>query len=120
MTLESAPIPTSLLVGVGGAAGALGRYAVDTALDGGRRSTFAVNVLGSMFLGALVASAPADATLAVVGTGFCGAFTTFSSLAVNVARAASADRSGLALADAGGTLVSALVGIGIGWFLVGL
>jgi len=113
-------IPTPLLVGFGGAFGALGRYAVDVALGGGRRSTFAVNVLGSVALGALVASSPADATLALAGTGFCGAFTTFSSFAVNVTRAADAGNYRLAAADALGTLATALLGVGIGVWLAGL
>lgn len=113
-------VPTALLVGLGGAAGALARYIIDLGLDGGRRSTFVVNVVGSALLGAVVASSPSDATLAAVGTGFCGAFTTFSSFAVNVAQAAADGRAEVALADAAGTLVAALVGVGLGWVLVGL
>jgi len=113
-------MPAALLVGFGGAFGALGRYAVDVALGGGRRSTFAVNVLGSLALGALVASSPADPTLALAGTGFCGAFTTFSSFAVNVTRAADAGDYRLAAADALGTLATALIGVGIGFWLAGL
>ena len=113
-------LPTALLVGLGGALGALARYAVDVTLGGGRRSTFAVNVLGSFALGALVASSPADATLAVAGTGFCGAFTTFSSFAVNVVRAVDAGDSRLAVVDAAGTLASALFGVGAGWGMVGI
>jgi len=120
VTAASHSVPTPLLVGLGGAAGALARYAVDRLLDGGRPSTFAVNVLGSTLLGALVAASPGAATLALVGTGFCGAFTTFSSFAVNVTRALDAGRADLALADAAGTLVAALVGIGIGSLLVGI
>ncbi|WP_144905351.1 fluoride efflux transporter FluC [Halobellus captivus] len=110
----------ALLVGVGGSLGALGRYAVDVALGGGRRSTLAVNVLGSVALGALVASAPADAMLALVGTGFCGAFTTFSSFAVNVVRAGTEGQAELAAVDAIGTLAAALVGVGIGFWLAAL
>jgi CrcB protein len=117
-TLDS--LPTPLLVGFGGAAGALCRYAVDVGLDGGRQSTFAVNVLGSIALGALVAASPAAPTLALAGTGFCGAFTTFSSFAVNVADAAADGRYGVAAADAAGTLVTALFGVGIGGLIVGL
>ncbi|WP_311170743.1 fluoride efflux transporter FluC [Halobellus ordinarius] len=113
-------LPTPLLVGFGGAAGALCRYAVDVALDGGRPSTFAVNVLGSIALGALVAASPAEPTLAFAGTGFCGAFTTFSSFAVNVADAAADGRYGVAAADAAGTLVTALFGVGIGGLIAGL
>mgnify|MGYP002761237276 CR=1 FL=1 len=114
-----AALPTALLVGIGGSLGALGRYAVDVALGGGRRSTFAVNVLGSAALGALAASSPAGAIVALVGTGFCGAFTTFSSFAVNVVRAADAGEYRLAAVDAAGTLATTLPGVGLGWWLVG-
>lgn len=113
-------VPTALLAGLGGAAGALARYTIDLRLDGGRRSTFVVNVVGSALLGAVVASSPSDSTLAAVGTGFCGAFTTFSSFAVNVAQAAADGRTEVALADAAGTLVAALAGVGFGWVLAGL
>jgi CrcB protein len=116
---DPSSIPTPLLVGVGGAAGALTRHAVDTLLSGGRRSTFVVNVLGSTLLGAVVAADPSAPAFFFVGTGFCGAFTTFSSFAVNVARAGAAGRFGIALLDAIGTLAAALVGVGLGWGLVG-
>lgn len=108
-----------VLIALGGFVGSASRYLFGTVISDPGGTLF-VNVVGSLLLGALVASAPADATLAIVGTGFCGAFTTFSSFAVNVACAASTARFGLALADAVGTLVSALVGIGTGWFLMGL
>jgi len=113
-------LPTPVLVGLGGALGALGRYAVDVALSGGRRSTFAVNVVGSVALGALVAASPPYPTLALAGTGFCGAFTTFSSFAVNVSEALAEGERSIAAADAAGTLAAALVGVGAGMALVGL
>jgi len=113
-------VPLSILVGLGGSIGALSRYVVDVALGGGRRSTFAVNVLGSAALGALVTSSPQATTLAVAGTGFCGAFTTFSSFAVNVVEAASKGELRLAAIDAAGTLASALLGVALGTVLVGV
>lgn len=120
MTVALDSVPTAILVGLGGAAGALARYAVDRLLDGGRRSTFAVNVLGSALLGAIVAaSVPAEA-VALIGAGFCGAFTTFSSFALNITRALDAGRVDIALVDAAGTLVAALVGVWIGSALVGM
>jgi CrcB protein len=113
-------VPTPILVGLGGAAGALARYAVDRLLDGGRRSTFAVNVLGSTLLGAIVAASLPAAALALVATGFCGAFTTFSSFALNVTRALDSGRVDIALVDAVGTLAAALAGVWVGSALVGV
>jgi CrcB protein len=73
---------TALLVALGAAVGATARYAVGRALPG-RRATLLVNVLGSLLLGAVIArSAPGGSVAALVGTGFCGAFTTFSSYAL--------------------------------------
>ena len=72
---------TVLLVALGAAVGAPLRYLTDQAL--GRRNgfpvgTLTVNVLGSLLLGVLV-GAPASPTLsALLGTGFCGALTTYS------------------------------------------
>ena len=120
MIVDLASVPTAFVIGLGGAAGALARYAVGRGLDGGRRSTFAVNVLGSTLLGALVASAPSDVAFAAAGTGFCGAFTTFSSFVVIVAQTAADGRPDVALINAAGTLSAALVGVGVGWTLVGI
>jgi CrcB protein len=113
-------VPTPILVGLGGAAGALARYTVDRLLDGGRRSTLAVNVLGSTLLGAVAAASLPPAALALAATGFCGAFTTFSSFALNVTRALDTGQVDIALADAVGTLAAALAGVWIGSLLVGL
>ena len=72
---------TPLLVALGAAVGAPTRFLVGRALPG-TRATLAVNVAGSALLGALV-GVPAD-TVALVGVGFCGAFTTYSTFAVEV------------------------------------
>jgi CrcB protein len=106
-------LSAALLVGGGGTLGALGRFGVDT-LVGGPRGVFVVNVLGSFALGVLV-TAPIDGGLVLVfGTGFCGAFTTFSSFAVGVVeRADGGERLGAAR-YAFGTLAAALVGVALG------
>ena len=70
---------TALLVALGASVGAPARFAVALWIPG-RRATLLVNVLGSALLGALVH--PSPSTAALVGTGFCGAFTTFSTFAV--------------------------------------
>ena len=72
------------LIGLAGAAGALARYAIGVAL-GGRLypyGTLAINVIGSFLLGFVLggpgASRWSETTTLVVGVGFLGAFTTFS------------------------------------------
>ncbi|MFP4189058.1 MAG: fluoride efflux transporter FluC [Halobacteriales archaeon] len=78
-----------LLVAAGGAVGASARYAVGNALRTDARlpvSTLAVNVVGSFVLG-VVAFGASDTVLALVGTGACGAFTTFSSFSYETVEA---------------------------------
>jgi len=74
---------TPLLVAVGAAAGASLRFVLATRLDGGwHRGTLLANVLGSFLLGLFSALALSGHTMALLGTGFCGGFTTYSSFAV--------------------------------------
>jgi CrcB protein len=107
-----AALPPTLLVGIGGACGALARHGVGLAL-GGRRATLAVNALGSLALGVVAVRADGP-TAALVGTGFCGAFTTFSSVAVAVAGDLSDDDARRALAYAAVTLGCAVLGAVLG------
>ncbi|WJH37383.1 CrcB family protein [Paenibacillus sp. CC-CFT747] len=72
-----------LLVGIGGFAGAIGRYAVTRWLGqkgSGRvpRGTLFVNLTGSFLLGWLVGSGAGHEAQLLIGTGFMGAYTTFS------------------------------------------
>ena len=74
---------TGLLVALGAAVGAAVRYLAGVSLD--RRlhwGTLAVNLVGSLVLGALVGAAVGGNELALLGTGFCGGLTTYSSFAV--------------------------------------
>ena len=96
--------PASLAaVGSGAVGGAVARYAVATL--GKRRGavhpwpTTLVNLAGSFVLGAVVASAalPPRAKL-LVGTGFCGSFTTFSTYSVETVQLVEAGKYGAALA----------------------
>jgi CrcB protein len=86
---------TVLLVLVGGAVGAPVRYLVDVVVQSRHGSlmpwgTLVVNALGSLALG--VTAGAVDATggpawvLALVGTGFCGALTTFSTFSFETLR----------------------------------
>lgn len=72
---------TPALFVVAAAAGAVGRWAVDR-LVCSWQALLVVNTAGSALLGRLVAAEVSEATLTVVGIGFCGTLTTFSSFAL--------------------------------------
>ena len=115
----SAAVPAApvLLVGAGGVAGAVARFLVGTLVERDTADTLTVNVLGSLLLGAVAAvpaSGPADPVALAAGTGFCGAFTTFSSFAVDTVRLAENGRPRRAVANALGTLVAALLAVAVG------
>lgn len=73
-----------LLVAVGGAAGAVLRHLVSLPPLGPFRGVLLVNVSGAAALGALVALADRlpETVVLLLGTGVCGALTTWSTLAV--------------------------------------
>jgi len=103
----------AVLVGTAGAAGALCRYGIGTVV--GVRSfpwsTLGINVAGSFLLGLLVEVAGARGwspdVVAPLGIGFLGAFTTFSTLAVETDVYLRSGRAGTAL-------VYVVVSIGVG------
>jgi CrcB protein len=70
---------TGLWVVLGAAVGAPARLIVSRAVAG-ERGTLAVNVVGSLLLGLFADLSPAS--YALLGVGFCGAFTTFSAFGV--------------------------------------
>ncbi len=78
-----------LLVGLGGFAGSIGRYLVYAWIEKGKSLPFAtltVNLIGSLILGMFIGyylsrgSEPNNLRL-LIAVGFCGSFTTFSTLA---------------------------------------
>ena len=108
----------ALLVGLGGVAGALARHLLGERVETGTRDTLAVNVLGSFLLGALVA-VPVGDDLLLVGTGFCGAFTTFSTFAYETVRLAESGRARRAVLNATVNLLGALVAVWMGALAAG-
>ena len=76
---------TLLAIAVSGAAGAVARYLVDDAVSRRARTpagTSVVNITGCLLLGLVAGRVTGDAR-AVLGTGFLGAYTTFSAYAVH-------------------------------------
>lgn len=110
----------AVLVGIGGVVGAISRHLVGERVDGRTRDTLAVNLLGSFALGFLLAVPVDDSALLVLGTGFCGAFTTFSSFAFETVRLAETDQAGKAVFNATANLVGALLAVGLGTVAAGL
>lgn len=105
---------TTLLVIVGAAVGAPLRYACTQLLDGPwPRGTLLVNTVGSGLFGLLAALSLGGDAWALLATGFCGAFTTFSSFAVQ-ATAGPVRQAGRYVAA---TVVLALGACTAGWLL---
>jgi len=78
-----------LLVGLGGFAGSIARYLVYAWLEKGRSlplATLTVNLVGSLILGLFIGyyiskGAESNNMRLLIAVGFCGSFTTFSTLA---------------------------------------
>ncbi|MDR7252036.1 CrcB protein [Nocardioides sp. BE266] len=104
----------ALLVVLGAAVGAPLRYAVAHLLDDRwPTGTLLVNAVGAGLFGLFAALSLGDQGWALLGTGFCGAFTTFSSFAVQaVDRPARA-----AAAYVVATTLLAVGGCALGWVL---
>ena len=115
----------ALLVALGGAVGAPLRYVTDLVVSSLHDSVFpwgtwVVNVVGSLVLGLLAGFVTdgAPAWLAtLVGTGLCGALTTFSSFSYEAVRLAEDGALGAAALNVVGSLAAGLVACGAGFAL---
>lgn len=82
---------TLLTIVIGAAIGAPLRYLLDRAVQTRHESafpwgTFAVNVTGSAILGFLAGLSLSGDLMHLLGTGFCGAFTTYSTFGFETVR----------------------------------
>ncbi|WP_136716621.1 fluoride efflux transporter CrcB [Halorientalis salina] len=110
-------VDPTLLVGAGGVLGALARHLLGERIDTRTADTLAVNVLGSFVLGVLVSVPVDESVLLVFGTGFCGAFTTFSTFAFETVRLYESGERRRAVFNGVVNLVGALAAVGLGWFV---
>ena len=112
-----------LLVIAGAAVGAPLRYLTDRAVQ--RRhdtvfpwGTFAVNVFGSLVLGiiagAVAAGGASPEVQLAVGTGFCGALTTYSTFSYETLRLLEGDARLIAAANVAGSIVAGVAAAFLG------
>lgn len=108
---------TALLVAVAGGLGVLARYELGTALHG-IWTVVGVNVLGSFLLGMLVTGGGiSDDARLVLGVGFLGGFTTFSTFTVQVVLEADGGRTGTAAAYLLASVVAGVAAAVLGYAL---
>ena len=116
-------------IAVAGAIGAPARYLVDGFVQDRTAGpfpwgTFVVNMSGSLVLGlvtglGLYHAFPSTPRI-VLGTGFCGAYTTFSTWTFETVRLLEEGDTAEALLNAGGSLVLGLLAAGAGMALAAI
>jgi fluoride exporter len=109
-------------VALAGAAGAVGRFVVDghvLARTGGRLpwGTALVNASGAFVLGLIAGVAPGHAFSLIVGTGFLGAYTTFSTWMLEALLLGESGRTNAAVMNVVGQLVVGLAAAALGFGL---
>jgi fluoride exporter len=119
----------AIVVGLAGGIGSAARYLIDGAVQGRTRGVFpfgtlSVNVAGSFLLGLLTGLALYDgltkAPKAVIGTGFCGGLTTWSTASWQTVRLAEEGATGQAAGNALGGLALSIAAAAAGIAIVAL
>jgi len=120
-------VTLALAVGLAGVSGAVARYVVDGAVQDRTAGTFpfgttAVNLVGSVVLGVVTGLAwyhgLGGRAEAVVGIGFCGAFTTWSTVSWETVRLAEEGVTAQALVHLLGGTAACLAVAGLALALV--
>ncbi len=112
---------TLLLVMAGAAIGAPSRWLVDRFVQRRHDSVFpwgtlVINVLGSAVLGFILGAGASGELVLLLGTGFCGGFTTFSTFSYETIRLVEEGSGGEALLNVGASLVAGLAAASAGWY----
>ncbi len=116
---------TAVFVIVGAVVGAPLRYLTDLLVQSRHDSVFpwgtlSVNAAGSLILGAVAGAVSGGAPgwlLTLLGTGFCGALTTFSTFGLETVRLAEDGSVLEAVLNAGASLLIGMVACAGGWAL---
>lgn len=114
-----------LLVMLGAAAGAPCRWLLDRAVQARHDSLFPwgtllINVVGSLALGVLLGAGASRQLVLLLGTGFCGGFTTFSTFGYETVRLADEGSGLMGLLNVAASLGAGLAAAYCGWYLGGL
>lgn len=115
---------TVLLIALGAAVGAPTRYLTDRAIQSRHETVFpwgtlTVNVVASLILGIMTgAGTHLDPELSVlIGTGFCGALSTYSTFSYETLRLAQDGPRFYAAANVAVSLVAGIGAAALGWWL---
>lgn len=119
---------TLFLVVAGAVVGAPARYLTDLAVQSLHDTvfpwgTFVVNAVGSLVLGVIAGSVAAGAPewlFTLLGTGFCGALTTFSTFGFETVRLVEEGSLLEATLNVLASVAVGLVAVSAGWALAGL
>lgn len=115
-------VASVLLVGIGGAAGALARFVIGEWIDvdGFPIAVIVVNVVGTFLATLLALTSPGDGLTLFASVGFCGSLTTFSTFSVRTVGLWEAERRLAAASFAAVTLLACLGGAGLAVGIVAL
>lgn len=115
---------TMLMIALGAAVGAPARYLSDRAIQSRHETVFpwgtlTVNLVASLVLGIVTGAGSAmDPNLALlIGTGFCGALSTYSTFSYETLRLAQDGARFSAAANVGLSLVAGIGAAAFGWSL---
>ena len=109
----------AFLVALGGAMGALSRFAIGLAPRlAFPWHTLAVNLVGALLIGAVLARSPGDTPRFFFVIGFLGAFTTMSAYSMETVDLLEAGRRGLAAANVAANALGGPLMAWLGWRFV--
>jgi len=103
-----------------GGVGAVARFRIDGAISARREGefplgTFVINIVGAFTLGLLTGASVTGVWLFVLGTGFLGSFTTFSTWIFETDRLAEDGEEAVALANLALSIAAGLAAAAAGW-----
>jgi fluoride exporter len=109
----------ALLVAIGAAIGAPARYLTDRWVQARFGAVFpfgtlTVNVVGSLTLGLLTGLAAGKPMLALLGTGLCGAMTTYSTFGYETVQLLAERAVGLAILNVATNVLAGLAAVTVG------